>query len=464
MSFITANDRKEGEIVISDKPLLARGQYVGSVDQYKFYYNPMGYGGVTVVDDQSQSLIGLCDGCRTIEDLSVLDGRPLNIVMQEIKDLVEQEVLQISAKFTEELHRVRRKKSTIACWLHITNNCNLACSYCYIHKNPGNMSLETGKLTIDKMVESCLKYDLEGIDIKFAGGEPLLRFNFIKELVHYSQQFKNQVKVSYTLITNGTLVTQQIAEYLKFYNFGIGVSLDGVGDANDINRFDKNGQGSFSRVLKGLQFLKSANNRVGIMTTVSKLNHNGLLALTKHLLENDFGFRFSLQKDCETGWPELLNHTTELINSLNQCYDYLEANLPISNFFALHKFGDVSFMKPLKRCCSAGEVFFAVGHDGKIGACGLGLARPFATLEKNTNLLDIVQDNCSDLKNSIASYYPICSKCIWKTSCAGGCPLQTKSTYGVYDTISPYCEVYKAILPRILRIKAMQMIRNHRKN
>jgi hypothetical protein len=48
-------------------------------------------------------------------------------------------------------------------------------------------------------------------------------------------------------------------------------------------------------------------------------------------------------------------------------------------------------------------------------------------------------------------------------SCAGGCPLQTKATYGRLDKYSPYCEVYKAVIPRILTIKGLQMIRDYEK-
>lgn len=450
--------------MIQDKPLLIDSQFVDTIGKYKLYYNPTGYGGVTIVDVKSQDLLNFCNGHRTIEQLSILDGRPLDVIIKEIKDLADQEVIQISSQFTKELHQIHKRKGTLACWLHITNNCNLACGYCYIHKCPGNMSLETGKLAITKMVESCLKHNMNGIEIKFAGGEPLLRFNLIKELVSYSQQFKNQVKIKYSLVTNGIPVTQQVAEYLKYYNVAIGVSLDGIGSVNDAIRFDKNGHGSFYKVIKGLKLLKNAGNKIGILTTVSKVNYNGLLELTKFLLDNDYGFRFSMEKNCESGQPELLNYITELNVSLNQCYDYIEANLPSRNFFELHKFGDVGFMRPVNRCCSAGDSFFALGHDGKIGVCGMGLTKPFLTLEKSKDILEDVRENCSTLRESIASNYPTCDKCVWKTSCAGGCPLQTKSTYGIYTVPSIYCEVNKTVLPRLLRIKGMQMIRDYELN
>lgn len=444
-----------------DRPTLISGQYTDMIGEYELYYNPLGYAGVSIADQQAQKLINLCNGKFTVNEIARIDGRSTTLVMADIKDLADQEIVKISDQYSEELHNMHRRNGTLACWLHITNCCNLTCSYCYIHKYPGDMSLETGKRTISMMVESCIKHGMDGIEIKFAGGEPLLRFDFIKKLVAYSQQFKDKISIRYTIVTNAMLVTQEIAEYLKFYGFGIGASLDGIGKVNDASRFDKNGNGSFDRVINGLQTLKNAGNNIGIMTTVSKSNYSSLLELTKFLLERGYGFRFSMEKDCESGWPDLLNHTSELIDSLNQCYDYMENNLPTGNFFAAHKFGDVNFTRPVRRCCSAGSSFFAVGHDAKVGMCGMGLTKPFAELNQCNDIVTSIIEGTPALKESNASDYPTCSKCVWRTSCAGGCPLQTKSTYGVYSTPTPYCELHKAILPRMLRLKGMQILRDN---
>jgi uncharacterized protein len=449
------------EISRQDKPSFIIGQYTDDIGKYRLYYNPLGFAGVSIADRRTQNLINLCSGTQTVKQIIQFDGRSEAAVMEDIKDLADQEIIKISDQYSKEIRQSHKRRGTLACWLHITNNCNLACSYCYIHKYPGEMSLETGKLTILKMVESCINNNMDGIEIKFAGGEPLLRFNFIKELVDYSQQFKDQVNVKYSIVTNGTLVTQKIAEYLKRYNVGIGASMDGIGSVNDYSRFDRNGNGSFTNVVKGLKILKDAGNRIGVMTTISKSNYENLLELTKFLIDGDYGFRFSMEKDCESGWPELLNHNSELIYYLNQCYDYIEENLPSRNFFYVHKFGDVSFTRPVNRCCSAGDSFLAVGHDGKVGICGMGLAKPFSKIDDLDDIIKGIRECNPELKSGIASDYPLCNKCTWRTSCASGCPLQTKSTYGTYSKPTPYCIVHKAILPRILHIKGLQIIRDN---
>ena len=459
-------ESKEGmcvfvRISVLDKPVLLGDQFVDDVIGYKVYYNPMGYGGVTVVDNESYQLIKLCDGIHSVEQIYEFCGRSLETVLHEIQDLADQEVITISDQFTKELHLKHKKSRKMSCWLHITNNCNLTCSYCYIHKSPGNMSLAKGKLVVDKMVESCRIHNMHALEIKFAGGEPLLRFDFIQEIVTYSQRFIDEIEISYTLVTNGMLVTPEISRYLKKHGIGIGVSLDGIGPINDLTRFDRNGHGSYKKVLEGLRLLKDYDNRVSIMTTISKSNYDHLLDLVKFLLENEYRFRLSLQKDCETGWPELINYCPGLIENLHLCYDYIEANLPKGNFFSFHKFGDVTFMRPVSRCCNAGNGFFAAGHDGTLGICGMGLDKPLPlTLESCNDVLDEIK-SCSPLFcHNTAYVYPKCNECIWRTSCAGGCPLQNEVSISLHNRETPYCQVYKEILPRILRIKGLQMIRD----
>jgi len=448
------------ELKLHDVPTFICHQYIDDINGYKLYYNPLGYGGITVVGIESQNLVKLCDGSHTVEQILQLENRPITQVLEELNILAEKEIVNISNDFTQELHKNSRSKGSISCWMHLTNSCNLACSYCYIHKSPGEMTLEIGKLAIDKMLQSCASHNIREMNIKFAGGEPLLRFGLLKQLVDYSQKTKGEISVTYTVLTNGILITKQIANYLKQNHIGIGVSLDGVGAINDSCRHYKNGEGSFSRVIEGIGILREVGIKPSIMTTVSYSNYRNLLDLTKFLLEGEYRFRFSLERDCISGLPELLNHTNELIESLNECYDYIEQNLPKENFTKLHTFGDVGFNKPSKKSCGAGSNFFSIGHDGKLGVCGLGLAEPFSKLEAENDLLNCVRTINPELATNVASSYPKCNSCVWRKSCAGGCPLQTKATFGKYDHYSPYCEVYWKILPRVLRIKGLQMIRN----
>lgn len=448
------------KVQLLDRPNIFDGQHIGKDGENSWYYNPLGFGGVTVVDKQSNRLIGLCDGYHFVQQIIQMDGRSNDEVMQELQILGEREVIKISDDFTKQLRQSIKRINSFACWMHLTNSCNLACTYCYIHKSSGSMTEATGKLVIDKMLHTCNQHDVSTMSIKFAGGEPLTRFNLIKKFVDYSEQTRGNIWVGYVLLTNGTLLTPAIADYIATHDINVAVSLDGVGQANDINRSYKRGMGSFSKVMKGLEILDKAGVSPSIMTTISNSNMPHLVQLTQLMLDKGYRFRFSLERDVESGNPSLLRQLPKLIGTLHDCYDLIEQNLPIRDFTLIHKFGDTNFNKPVNKACGAGSNFFAVGHDGLVGICGIGLTSPFTSIFDMDDLIDEINASNPILSKHNVSDYKKCSGCVWRKSCAGSCPMQTIGTYGSINHPSPYCEVYQQILPRVLRIKALQMIRD----
>lgn len=453
-------ERSDMEVQLQDRPLLVGGQYQASNGEYSWYYNPLGFGGVTVLDQQSQLLLSLCDGQHTVQQIIQTDRRSDDEVAQDIQILGQREVVSISDNFTKQLRGSIKRDNSFACWMHLTNSCNLACSYCYIHKSPGDMKLSTGKLVIDKMIQTCKLHGVNNASIKFAGGEPLTRFSLLKKLVNYSEKIRGNVEIGYVLLTNGTTINPVKAEYIATHNINVAVSLDGVGEANDLNRYDKQGRGSYLNVIRGLEELDKVGINPSIMTTISSSNMPHLVRLTELVLDKGYRFRFSLERDTDSGQPSLLSKIPELIETLHRCYDLVEQELPDKDFTSIHRFGDTNFNKPANKACGAGSNFFAVGHDGQVEACGIGLSNPFTNIFDMGDLIDDINTGNPVLSKHNVSNYDKCSNCIWRKSCAGSCPMQTISTYGRIDHSSPYCEVYQQILPRVLRIKALQMIRD----
>lgn len=147
--------------------------------------------------------------------------------------------------------------------LQITQNCNLRCSYCAYSKSDNlgqrnhsnkEMTIETAKKAIDFLLEH--SYDSEKIVIGLYGGEPLLRFDFIKEIVSYAQENFVGKELSFSLTTNATLLTEEIMEYSINNNINILMSLDGPEEIHDLNRKFVDGTGSFAKILSNLQKLK----------------------------------------------------------------------------------------------------------------------------------------------------------------------------------------------------------------
>lgn len=151
--------------------------------------------------------------------------------------------------------------------LELTEKCNLRCKYCIYGETNENyrcfgskdMSFDTARKAIDFLMEHS-KRDKK-VYIGFYGGEPLLKFDLIKEICEYTETNFPDREIMYSMTTNGTLINTEIAKYLASKrNLSLVISLDGPEDIHDSNRVFINNRGSFSETMKGLEkFVKYKN-------------------------------------------------------------------------------------------------------------------------------------------------------------------------------------------------------------
>lgn len=151
--------------------------------------------------------------------------------------------------------------------LVVTEKCNLRCKYCIYSGNYDNqrehglnvMSFETAKKAIDmfyktqqiKMKNNALHIPLLG----FYGGEPLMNYNLVKQSVKYARElFKDNIRFLAT--TNGTIMNEEIADFLIDNKFALSVSLNGDKNENDRLRVFTDGSGTFTSIMKNMQFLR----------------------------------------------------------------------------------------------------------------------------------------------------------------------------------------------------------------
>ena len=145
-------------------------------------------------------------------------------------------------------------------FLRVAARCNLDCDYCYVFKHrddswkdfPPVMSIETVRRFTERLREYSEACDLNEINIVFHGGEPLTCGE--NTLIQYVDTIRNEmgssIKVSFSLQTNGTLLTESFIEKCEERKIGISVSIDGDKDIHDKHRKQKNGEGSFNSVFK----------------------------------------------------------------------------------------------------------------------------------------------------------------------------------------------------------------------
>jgi len=117
--------------------------------------------------------------------------------------------------------------------LHLTEDCNLRCKYCFMTRGSGRMSVEVAEAAVDYLLQECGNY----ARVTFFGGEPLLEFELIRHITEYVRS-KASHPVMLDIVTNGTLLTEEFFEYADANGILISISYDGL--LNDTNRLNEN--------------------------------------------------------------------------------------------------------------------------------------------------------------------------------------------------------------------------------
>lgn len=199
--------------------------------------------------------------------------------IKEIKEQIPQEF------FSEELFENKNQTEISKLIFLCTTNCNLRCKYCYAqdgsYEYPAeNMPIETAEKTIDFFVEKYKYID----SILFFGGEALLNFNMIKVAVEKLQNLHLTGKISeiprYSLITNGTLLNDEIIEFLSLYNFNLTISIDGSKIINDKLRIFANGEGTFDIIVNNIRKIKNSYPNINIAWESTFTNVHENLGMT----------------------------------------------------------------------------------------------------------------------------------------------------------------------------------------
>lgn len=149
--------------------------------------------------------------------------------------------------------------------LLVTNDCNMFCSYCYAKggEKKEYMSWETARKALDYALSKSKSFK-----IQFAGGEPLLAFGLIKQVVQYAKSHLRSVTLQ--MQTNGTLIDGSMAQELKRLDISLGVSLDGPIGINDQLRPLRGDTGSTPLVIRGLRSLAQEGIMVGLTTVLTR--------------------------------------------------------------------------------------------------------------------------------------------------------------------------------------------------
>ena len=228
-----------------------------SMDGYNIVLDVNG-GGVHVLDNVAYDLVDLFEDKSKEEIVQSLiknyTKEQIEEAYDEIKSLKEEGLL-----FTEDTYQnhpsfVNRKKVVKALCLHVSHDCNLKCKYCFASQGDFGgekemMSFEVGKKAIDYLIAN--SGNRRNLEIDFFGGEPLMNFDVVKQLVAYGREVEkaNNKNIRFTITTNGILLDDDKIDYINEHMHNVVLSLDGRKEVNDNMRPTVNDKGSYDVIM-----------------------------------------------------------------------------------------------------------------------------------------------------------------------------------------------------------------------
>ena len=189
----------------------------------------------------------------------------LGEIYDEITELKNEGKLFVEDTYEGMAGELKARASGVvkALCLHVAHTCNLNCSYCFasqgkFHGERALMSYEVGKQAMDFLVaNSGTRHNLE---VDFFGGEPLMNFDVVKQVVAYARSIEKQHNKNFrfTLTTNGVLIDDDVIEYANKEMSNVVLSLDGRKEVHDRFRVDYAGNGSWEKIVPKFQKLVEA--------------------------------------------------------------------------------------------------------------------------------------------------------------------------------------------------------------
>lgn len=222
-------------------------------------------GSVHSVDEVAYDIIGMYES-HTPEEITkeILDryGEKEGVTPEDVAEVLNDiETLKKEGKlFSEDTYQnlaidFKNRPTVIkAMCLHIAHDCNLACKYCFAGEGEycgdrSLMSFEVGKQAFDFLIAN--SGTRKNLEVDFFGGEPLMNFEVVKQLVAYAREQEkiHNKNFRFTLTTNGVLLDEEVMDFANKEMYNVVLSLDGRKETNDRMRVSRNGKGSYDLIV-----------------------------------------------------------------------------------------------------------------------------------------------------------------------------------------------------------------------
>ncbi|MGE5626489.1 MAG: thioether cross-link-forming SCIFF peptide maturase [Solirubrobacterales bacterium] len=351
--------------------------------------------------------------------------------------------------------------------LNIAHDCNLRCSYCFADEGEyrgakGLMSAETGKKAIDFVIEK--SGPRKHIEVDLFGGEPLMAFDNVKEIVEYakSMEKKHNKTIRFTMTTNATLLNDEIMDYLDKNMGNIVLSIDGRKDVNDNVRVRADGTGSYESIIpkiKKMVEIRDKSKQYYARGTFTRKNTDFFMDIM-HLADEGFD-EISIEPVVLPESDPLSIREEDLpviFEQYDKLYEEMLKRHKEGNEFKFYHFnidlqGGPCVYKRISGC-GAGHEYVAITPQGDIYPCHQFVGNEkfkMGTLENG----ELNQEIAREFKNAHIYNKPECRKCWARFYCSGGCQANNYNFNG--DMHIPYsigCKMQKKRIECSIALKS----------
>ncbi|MCK4260741.1 MAG: SPASM domain-containing protein [Halanaerobiales bacterium] len=351
-------------------------------------------------------------------------------------------------------------------WFHMTDLCNMRCRYCFNHDGKEKilqrmMTFEIAKKAIDYYFGICKdSYTY----FHFIGGEPLLNFPVIKEIVIYIEEeaMKREIRVGYIITTNAVAMTEEIAKFLAAHKFSVVVSIDGDEDCQNQNRLLPDGGKSYAKVIEGYETLRKYLQSITAKVTLTKQTVGKLKSIKEHL--HLLGFKSVSYQLVVSSLSDLVVNEDDL-EQLKNTLQFLAEDFEkdICNFKYFDRFMgwmEKIYKKPYRSGCGfINQSKVVVDPDGYLYTCEMAVGdKDFIVgeVEEGVNL-----DKYQPLLPPSLKERPICKDCWLRKYCDGGCYYFSYLQTGDFDHPNPIvCKEIKESFLKSIYIYTTLYIKN----
>ncbi|MCI5613431.1 MAG: thioether cross-link-forming SCIFF peptide maturase [Agathobacter sp.] len=430
-------------------------------------------GAIHVVDDVTYDVIAMFEEKSGEEIIEALKGTypesEIKEALDEVQSLKDDEELFTKDAYENYIMDFKKRPTVVkALCLHIAHDCNLACQYCFAeegeyHGRRALMSYETGKQALDFLIAN--SGQRRNLEVDFFGGEPLMNFDVVKQLVAYGreQEKLHDKHFRFTLTTNGVLLNDDIMEFANKEMDNVVLSIDGRKEVHDRMRPFRKGAGSYDLIVPKFQKLAESRNqeRYYVRGTFTHYNtdfSNDVLHLA------DLGFK-QISVEPVVAQPEdPYAITEEDIPVICEEYDRLAKEM-IRRKKAGEDFNFFHFMIDLeggpcvaKRLsgCGSGTEYLAVTPWGDLYPCHQFVGNEDFLMGdvwngiKRTDIQD--EFKCCNVYAKEK-----CRNCFARFYCSGGCAANSYNFHGsILNAYDIGCELQKKRVECAIMIKAAE--------